>query len=67
LLRKSELCDQVCREIGMTRRKRGHPNLDKRELLQLISWIRVSKQSTEELESSLKIQTEIAGTEAPQE
>jgi hypothetical protein len=67
LLRKSELCDQVCREIGMTRRRRGHSNLDKRELLQLISWIRVSKQSAEELEADLRVQTEIAKTEAPRE
>jgi hypothetical protein len=53
LLLKAELCDQLCREVEMTRKKRGHANLDKRELLQIISWVRVVKREKEEMSKTV--------------
>lgn len=42
-VRRSELCDQICLTIGISRRRKGRSDLSKRELERLISYITILK------------------------
>jgi hypothetical protein len=36
-LKRSFICDEICKKIGLTRKHPKHPHLDKRELLHVNS------------------------------